>query len=105
MVTFTGSTAPWRAIATSCARNFTRSSLELGGKYAAIICEDPVLDVVMAHLPIGAFGNSGQFCLSLRRTYAHRSLFDAVLERLAHADRGFVSGDPRHDTTQRKRRG
>src|SRR3546814_3288536 len=49
MVTFTGSTAAGRAIATSCARNFTRSSLELGGKSAAIICEDADLDVVMAH--------------------------------------------------------
>src|SRR3546814_5241947 len=81
MVTFTGSTAAGRAIATSCARNFTRSSLELGGKSAAIICEDADLDVVMAHLPIGAFGNSGQVCLTLSRSYVHRSLFDAVLER------------------------
>src|SRR3546814_9047183 len=72
MVTFTGSTAAGRAIATSCARNFTRSSLELGGKSAAIICEDADLDVVMAHLPIGAFGNSGQVCLTLSRSYVHR---------------------------------
>src|SRR3546814_544863 len=99
MVTFTGSTAAGRAIATSCARNFTRSSLELGGKSAAIICEDADLDVVMAHLPIGAFGKSSQVCLTLRRSYVHRSLFDAVLERLATAVRGFVIGDPWQEKT------
>src|SRR3546814_16116079 len=46
----------------------------------------------MAHLPFGAFGNSGQVCLTLSRSYVHRSLFDAVLERLATAVRGFVIG-------------
>lgn len=94
MVTFTGSTAAGRAIATSCARNFTRSSLELGGKSAAIICEDADLDNVLAHLPIGAFGNSGQVCLTLSRSYVHRSLFEAVVERLANAARSFPIGDP-----------
>ena len=44
MVTFTGSTAGGRAIATSCAANFTRSALELGGKSAAIICDDADLE-------------------------------------------------------------
>src|SRR3546814_16862728 len=53
----------------------------------------------MAHLPIGAFGNSGQVCLTLSRSYVHRSLFDAVLERLATAVRGFVIGDPWHEKT------
>src|SRR3546814_18968106 len=53
----------------------------------------------MAHLPIGAFGNSGQVCLTLSRSYVHRSLFDAVLERLATAVRGFVIGDPWQEKT------
>src|SRR3546814_15475526 len=100
MVTFTGSTAAGRAIATSCARNFTRSSLELGGKSAAIICADADLDVVMTHLPIGAFGNSGQVCLTLSRSYVHRSLFDAVLDRLETALHGFVPGHPWQEQTQ-----
>ncbi|MCP3733074.1 aldehyde dehydrogenase family protein [Sphingomonas sp. MG17] len=99
MVTFTGSTTAGRAIAKSCAENFTRSSLELGGKSACIICDDADLDVVMGSLPIGAFGNSGQVCLTLSRTYVHRSLFDTVLERLTKAVEAFVIGDPREETT------
>lgn len=94
MVTFTGSTSAGRAIAKSCAENFTRSSLELGGKSAAIICEDADLDTLMAILPVAAFGNSGQVCLTLSRSYVHRSLFDTVLERLTTAVQGFAIGDP-----------
>lgn len=99
MVTFTGSTTAGRAIAKSCAENFTRSSLELGGKSACIICDDADLDLVMSYLPIGAFGNSGQVCLTLSRSYVHRSLFDTVLERLKAAVESFVIGDPRDEKT------
>ena len=99
MVTFTGSTNAGRAIARSCAEHFTRSSLELGGKSAAIICDDADLDAVMAVLPIAAFGNSGQVCLTLSRSYVHRSLFGAVLERLTNAVSGFRIGDPSDEST------
>lgn len=99
MVTFTGSTNAGRAIAKSCAENFTRSSLELGGKSAAIICEDADIDAVMAILPIAAFGNSGQVCLTLSRSYVHRSVFDTVVDRLATAVRAFAVGDPWDDAT------
>lgn len=99
MVTFTGSTNAGRAIAKSCAENFTRSSLELGGKSAAIICEDADIDAVMATLPIAAFGNSGQVCLTLSRSYVHRSLFDTVVDRLAKAVQTFTIGDPWDETT------
>ena len=99
MVTFTGSTTAGRAIAKSCAENFTRSSLELGGKSAAIICNDADLDKVMAHLPIGAFGNSGQVCLTLSRSYVHRSLYDTMLERLTNVVETFVVGEPWQETT------
>lgn len=99
MVTFTGSTAAGRAIAKACAENFTRSSLELGGKSAAIICDDADMDAVMAYLPIGAFGNSGQVCLTLSRSYVHRSLFDTLVERLAKAVENFVIGNPWDEAT------
>lgn len=99
MVTFTGSTSAGRAIARSCAENFTRSSLELGGKSAAIICDDADLDAVMAVLPIAAFGNSGQVCLTLSRSYVHRSLFDTVVDRLTKAVQAFAIGDPWAEAT------
>nr|WP_246351841.1 aldehyde dehydrogenase family protein [Sphingobium subterraneum] len=100
MVTFTGSTVGGRAIAKSCAENFTRSSLELGGKSAAIICADADLDTVMTYLPIGSFGNAGQVCVTLSRIYVHRSLFDTLVERLRLAVEQLVAGDPAdQDTT------
>jgi len=94
MVTFTGSTTGGQAIATSCAATFTRSTLELGGKSAAVVCADADLETVMAYLPMGTFGNAGQVCISLSRIYVHRSLFDTVVERLRQAAVALVPGDP-----------
>jgi acyl-CoA reductase-like NAD-dependent aldehyde dehydrogenase len=98
-VTFTGSTAGGRAIAKSCAEHFTRSSLELGGKSPAIICDDADLDTVMTYMPIGSFGSAGQVCITLSRIYVHSSLFQTVVQRLKTAVEGFVAGDPIDQTT------
>lgn len=93
MVTFTGSTTGGQAIARSCAENFTRSSLELGGKSAAIVCEDADLAVVMKHLPIGTFGKAGQVCVALTRIYVHRSLYESLTARLVEAIGALRPGD------------
>ncbi len=49
-ITFTGSTAAGRRIASLCGERIARCTLELGGKSAAVVLDDIDLDVAAATL-------------------------------------------------------
>ena len=49
-VSFTGSTAAGRKIGAACGELLRRVTLELGGKSAAIVCDDADLDAIMPEL-------------------------------------------------------
>ena len=50
-ITFTGSTAAGRRIASLCGERIARCTLELGGKSAAVVLDDADLGVTAARLP------------------------------------------------------
>ena len=93
-VSFTGSTEVGREIQKVTADTFKRTTLELGGKSAQIVCEDADLDLVFPSIGMGVFANSGQTCAAGSRVFVHRSLYDAVLDGLGGAARAQVIGDP-----------
>ncbi len=79
MVSFTGSTTVGRAIGATAGGQMKRVLMELGGKGAAIVCDDADLKAA-----IGAIGTTfsfyaGQICTAPTRVYAHRSVYDAVV--------------------------
>ena len=69
-VSFTGSTAAGRKIGAICGEQLKRCTLELGGKSAAIICEDANLDEAVGHIIGGGLMNNGQACVALTRVLA-----------------------------------
>jgi acyl-CoA reductase-like NAD-dependent aldehyde dehydrogenase len=76
-----------------------RVLMELGGKGAAIVCEDADLKAA-----IGAIGTtfsfySGQICTAPTRVYAHRSVYDAVVGGLEQYARAIKVGDPSEPDT------
>ncbi|MBJ7337464.1 aldehyde dehydrogenase [Mycolicibacterium sp.] len=93
-IAFTGSADVGRAIAATCGHRLARCSLELGGKSAAIVCEDASLERTVAGLRFSSFLNNGQACVAQSRILAPRSRYDEVAEALAAAADGFVVGDP-----------
>jgi aldehyde dehydrogenase (NAD+) len=93
-VSFTGSSDVGRAIATTCAGRFARCSLELGGKSAAIVCEDASLERTIAGLRFSSFLNNGEACVAQSRILAPRSRYDEVVTALAEDVAGFAVGDP-----------
>ena len=93
-VAFTGSADVGRAIASICGQRLARCSLELGGKSAAIVCEDASLDRTIAGLRFSSFLNNGQACVAQSRILAPRSRYDEVAQALAETADGFVVGDP-----------
>ncbi len=93
-VSFTGSTAAGKNIGAVCAARVARCSLELGGKSAAIICDDADLAIAMPALVPVAMPFSGQICFSQTRVLVSEKRHDEVLEALCTAVDGIVVGDP-----------
>ncbi|MGY3565433.1 aldehyde dehydrogenase [Sinomonas sp. RB5] len=99
-ISFTGSTATGRAIASSAASRFIGCTLELGGKSPNIVFEDA--DVASASLGVvaGIFAAAGQTCIAGSRVFAHRSVYDELVERVAERAKRIVIGNPLEDATE-----
>lgn len=98
-VAFTGSTTAGRAIAVACAERLVPSTLELGGKSAAILLDDVDIDS-FADQVIGVCSpNVGQVCRACARVLVPESMYERAVEVIAEAMAGVVVGDPMLSTT------
>jgi acyl-CoA reductase-like NAD-dependent aldehyde dehydrogenase len=98
-VSFTGSTEVGRRILRNSATNFKRTTLELGGKSPQIVFGDADLNAAIPGLAMGLFANQGEVCAAGTRVFAHRSVYDAVIDGLKGAAQAQVLGDPFDATT------
>ena len=81
-VAFTGSTEVGKLIVKAAAGNLKRVSLELGGKSPQIVFPDARLDNAIAGTASAIFYNMGQCCTAGSRLFAHKKVFDKVVEGL-----------------------
>lgn len=84
-ITFTGSTEVGRLVAHAAADDFTRVTLELGGKSPNIVFEDADLDAAVLTAMRASFGHSGQMCTAGSRLLVQRSILPEMTRRLAEA--------------------
>jgi acyl-CoA reductase-like NAD-dependent aldehyde dehydrogenase len=82
LVVFTGSVATGKRIAVACAERLIPTSLELGGKDAAIVLKDCNLERTARGLVWGAFTNAGQNCASIERVYVDKAIADKLVPRV-----------------------
>lgn len=82
-VSFTGSTLTGRAILEGAKSNLKKVSLELGGKSPVLLMEDADLERAVPGVVRAISYNSGQICIAGSRLYAHRSIHDEVVRRVA----------------------
>lgn len=97
-ISFTGSGEVGRRILQASGGNFKRLTLELGGKSPVIIFPDANLDQAVTVAAARIFGNAGQICAANSRLYAHRDIFDRVVEGISDRAKSIVVGsglDPR----------
>lgn len=99
-VAFTGSTATGQAILKASVPDIKRVTLELGGKSPSIICKDADLHKAIPQAAMACFFNSGQVCYAGTRLYAHRSVYDAVVEGIAAVGRTQKMGPSFDPTSQ-----
>ncbi|WP_207897766.1 aldehyde dehydrogenase [Amycolatopsis pittospori] len=98
-IAFTGSTAAGRRIASLAGARLKRVSLELGGKSAAVILPDAVLEDVFAGLKFGSLLNNGEACIAQTRILAPRGRYDEVVAGLKEMMESLVVGDPADEKT------
>ena len=99
-VTFTGSSAAGRKIGAAAGALLRPVTLELGGKSAAIICDDADLNTVIPALIDAGVMNNGQACVAQTRILASRSRYAEVLDAVTEAVSALVVGDPLDPATQ-----
>jgi aldehyde dehydrogenase (NAD+) len=99
-VTFTGSTAAGRRIASLCGQDLRRVTLELGGKSAGIVLDDADLNATVESLRLGSFRNSGQICTLKTRLLVPRGLVNEFVDQLVAMVAAMPVGDPHDAATE-----
>ena len=99
-ISFTGSTATGKKVMAASSGNLKRVTLELGGNDPAILMPDTDYKPLIPSLFDAAFGNSGQWCIAIKRLYVHDSIYDNfVRDFVAYASDKVVGNgmDPNTD--------
>jgi acyl-CoA reductase-like NAD-dependent aldehyde dehydrogenase len=92
-VAFTGSSATGLKVLGNVAKSMKRFTLELGGNDPGIVLQDANPKDVAPGIFQGAFFNTGQVCLALKRLYVHESQYDEMCDELGKLARNAVFGD------------
>ncbi|HEV2866448.1 MAG TPA: aldehyde dehydrogenase family protein [Allosphingosinicella sp.] len=82
-VAFTGSTEVGKIINRAATDTLKRVTLELGGKSPVIVLPDVDVQRTAKGAATSIFANSGQVCIAGSRLFAHRDIFDELLEAVA----------------------
>jgi aldehyde dehydrogenase (NAD+) len=84
-ISFTGSTAAGRRIASLCGERIARVTLELGGKSAAVVLDDFDIATAASTITSRACMMTGQVCSSLTRIVVTRDRHDELVEALSES--------------------
>ena len=99
-ISFTGSTAAGRRIASICGERIARCTLELGGKSPAVILDDYDLDKAAESISQSARFLTGQVCSSLTRLIVGRKRHDAFVDALSSRFSKVKVGNPFEESTE-----
>jgi phenylacetaldehyde dehydrogenase len=99
-VTFTGSTDVGRIIIRAAANDIKRVTLELGGKTPVIVFPDADIDRAIEGAARSIFSNAGQICNAGSRLYAHRDVFEKLVDGVSRRASEFRVGPGLAASTQ-----
>ncbi|HUG32140.1 MAG TPA: succinic semialdehyde dehydrogenase [Acidimicrobiia bacterium] len=86
-IMFTGSTEVGRLVAKQAGDRLIGTSMELGGKNAAIVMADADLDKTVPGLARAVYANGGQLCISMERIYVDEVIRDEFTSRFVEFSR------------------
>jgi phenylacetaldehyde dehydrogenase len=91
-IAFTGSTEIGKLINKNATDTLKRVTLELGGKSPVVVLPDVDVAATAGGAANAIFFNAGQVCVAGSRLYAHRDIFDKLIEGVAEAAQGWTVG-------------
>jgi phenylacetaldehyde dehydrogenase len=91
-IAFTGSTEVGKLISRNAADTLKRVTLELGGKSPVIVLPDVDVARTARGAAMSIFMNSGQVCIAGSRLFAHKDVFDSLLEAVSANAGGWKVG-------------
>ncbi|WP_423681371.1 NAD-dependent succinate-semialdehyde dehydrogenase [Undibacterium sp. WLHG33] len=92
-LSFTGSTPVGRILMRQSAPTVKKLALELGGHAPFIVFDDADIDAAVEGALLSKFRNSGQTCVCTNRFYAHASVYDEFVNKLAAGAKKIRVGD------------
>ncbi|MET0984287.1 MAG: aldehyde dehydrogenase [Steroidobacteraceae bacterium] len=93
-ISFTGSSAVGKHIASIMGARMGRYTLELGGKSAAIVLDDYDVETAAKSIALNACDMTGQVCAALTRIVVPKSRHDQLVEALSGSFSSVKVGDP-----------
>jgi len=100
LISFTGETTTGQVIMRSAADHLKGLSMELGGKSPCLIFGDADLDAAVDSALFGVMSLNGERCTAGSRILAERSVYPALVERLAARAARIVVGPPSDPRTE-----
>lgn len=97
MISFTGGVNAGKKIIGRA--GLKRVQMELGANNAVIVDHDGDVELAADRIGSGAFWAAGQNCLHVQRVYAHDTVFDDILARLAKYAESLTLGPKLDDST------
>lgn len=82
-LSFTGSTPVGKILMQQSAPTVKKLALELGGHAPFIVFEDADVDAAVQGALASKYRNAGQTCICTNRFYAHESVYDEFVQKLA----------------------
>lgn len=92
-VSFTGSTAVGKQLASLAGLHMKRITLELGGHAPTIIFDDADLDQAMNLVSFSKYRNAGQICIAPTRILVQENSYERFVEGFTQRARALVVGD------------
>lgn len=93
-ISFTGSTAVGRQIASQAGLLLKKACVELGGKDALIILDDADMERALNAATFGTFMHQGQICMSVEKIIVDQSIADEFTKRFVEKVKTLNVGDP-----------
>jgi len=99
-IAFTGSTEVGKIIHRNAGETLKRVSLELGGKSPVVMMPDLDPKSAAQGAADAIFFNSGQVCVAGSRLFAHRDIYDSLLEHLSENAKAIHMGPSLDEASQ-----
>ncbi|MET0453544.1 MAG: gamma-aminobutyraldehyde dehydrogenase [Mycobacterium sp.] len=100
MSSLTGDTRTGKTVARAGADNLKRLHLELGGKAPVLVFDDCDVELAIAKICEGGYGNSGQDCMAASRVYVADGIYDEFVAELTRAVSKVAMGQPDDESTE-----